>query len=306
MLEVLASVGMLDDDRPAAIVTWFAQQIHELPAQMAAELRVWFVVMREGSTIPPRMRARTDRTTRNHLTYALPALRTFAERYDALREVTRDDVLRVLPTGATHRKDVLFGLRSIFRVLKGRKLTFINPTAGIRTSRLPGRTPLPLQVSELRDALGPANPARAALAALLIFHGVRPRHLRSLHLVDVRDGRLYLDGRVILLAPAVTDRLAAYLDYRSTRWPRTANPHLFINALTATRTTEVTYVWVNDTLGTPAHRFREDGILDEIHATGGDIRRASDMFGLTVPPLLRYLATLNHPDLDGGPGHGQQ
>src|SRR6266542_2378155 len=69
VLEVLASVGMLDDERPAAIVTWFAQQIHELPAQMAAELRVWFVVMREGSTIPPRMRARTDRTTRNHLTY---------------------------------------------------------------------------------------------------------------------------------------------------------------------------------------------------------------------------------------------
>lgn len=44
--------------------------------------------------------------------------------------------------------------------------------------------------------------------------------------------------------------------------------------------------------------FREDRILDEIHATGGDIRRAADMFGLTIPPLLRYLATLNNHDLD--------
>ena len=46
----------------------------------------------------------------------------------------------------------------------------------------------------------------------------------------------------------------------------------------------------------------------------GDIRRASDMFDLTIPPLLRYLATLNHPDLDGegrpipgkSPNHGLQ
>ena len=298
VLEVLSSVGMLDDDRPPAIITWFAQQIRELPDQMAAELRAWFTVMREGSTTPPRMRARTDRTTRNHLTSALPALRTFAERYDSLREVTRDDVLGVLPCGAIHRKDVLFGLRSIFRVLKGRKLTFINPTAGIRSSRLSGRTPLPVQVNELRDALDPANPVRAALAALLIFHGVRPRDLRNMHLLDVRDGRLHIGGRIIPLALAAAERLTAYLNYRVDRWPRTANPHLFINALTATRTTEVTYVWVNDTLGTPAHRFREDRILDEIHATDGDIRRASDMFGLTIPPLLRYLATLNHPDLD--------
>ncbi|GAA0922164.1 hypothetical protein GCM10009558_033870 [Virgisporangium aurantiacum] len=238
-------------------------------------------------------------TIRNHLTVALPALRSFARRYESLREVTRDNVLHVLPSDATRRKDVLFGLRSIFRVLKGRKMAFTNPTTGIRTSRLVGRTPLPLQVSDLRATLDPENPARSALAALLIFHGVRPRDLRNMRLVDIRDGRLHIDGRVVLLAPAVTARLAAWLDHRSNRWPRTANPHLFINVYTAIRTTEVSYVWVNDTLGIPAHRFREDRILDEIHASGGDIRRASDMFGLTIPPLLRYLATLNHPDLNG-------
>lgn len=299
LIEVLADVGMLDDDRPPAIAIWFDHQVRALPGQVRAELEVWFGVMRNGSTTPPRTRPRTDRTIRNHLTFALSAIRSFAEHCDSLREVTRDHVRHVLPTGATRRSNVLFGLRSIFRVLKGRKMTFTDPTAGIRTSRLAGRTPRPLQVSELQEALDPRNPARSALAALLIFHGVRPRDLRSMQLVDVRDGRLHLDGRVVLLASAVTTRLAAWLDHRSNRWPRTANPHLFINVITATRTTEISYVWVNDTLGIPAHRFREDRILDEIHATGGDIRRASDMFGLSIPPLLRYLATLNHPDLNG-------
>lgn len=298
--EVLASVGMFADDGPAVIAVWFERQIQALPTQMAAELRVWFTVMREGSTTPPRMRPRTDRTIRNHLTCALPALRTFADRVESLREISRQDVVDVLPAAVTARKDMLFGLRSIFRILKGRRLTFVNPTAGIRSARLVGRTPLPLDVSQLRDALDPTNPPRAALASLLIFHGVRPRQLRSLRLTDVRDGRLHFDDRVVLLAPAVTARLAAYLDVRSSRWPRTANPHLFLNPLTATRTSQVSYVWVNDTLGMPAHRFREDRILDEIHATGGDLRRASDMFGLTIPPLLRYLATLNHADLDRG------
>jgi hypothetical protein len=37
---------------------------------------------------------------------------------------------------------------------------------------------------------------------------------------------------------------------------------------------------------------------DEIHTTSGDVRRASDRLGMTIPPLLRYLATLNHPNLD--------
>lgn len=85
---------------------------------------------------------------------------------------------------------------------------------------------------------------------------------------------------------------------------RAALPALLIfhNALTATRTTGVTYVWVNDALGTPAHRFREDRILDEIHATDGDIRRASDMFGLTIPPLVRCPATLKPPRPEGVTG----
>ena len=43
--------------------------------------------------------------------------------------------------------------------------------------------------------------------------------------------------------------------------------------------------------------LREDRILHEIHATGGDVRRLCDLFGLSVEGATRYLATIEHPDL---------
>ena len=43
--------------------------------------------------------------------------------------------------------------------------------------------------------------------------------------------------------------------------------------------------------------LREDRILHEIHATGGDVRRICDLFGLTISGATRYLNTVEHPDL---------
>jgi hypothetical protein len=39
-----------------------------------------------------------------------------------------------------------------------------------------------------------------------------------MRLTDLRDGRLYIDEQVILLAPQVGVRLAAYLKYRSSTY----------------------------------------------------------------------------------------
>lgn len=41
--------------------------------------------------------------------------------------------------------------------------------------------------------------------------------------------------------------------------------------------------------------MREDRILDEVHATSGDVRRLMDLFGLTAKGAQRYTATLSHP-----------
>ncbi|WP_370062301.1 hypothetical protein [Streptacidiphilus sp. MAP5-3] len=132
--------------------------------------------------------------------------------------------------------------------------------------------------------------------------GLRINETEKLDVKDWRpdlgvDGRLHLDGRVILLAPQVEQRLRAYLDVRDRRWPLTANPHLFITQFTARRISPVTSAWVNKTLGMTAQSIREDRILDEARESGGDVRRLCALFGVSVGTALRYTATLGHPGL---------
>jgi hypothetical protein len=50
-------------------------------------------------------------------------------------------------------------------------------------------------------------------------------------------------------------------------------------------------------LGLNAQAVREDRILDEVQATGGDVRRICDLFGITVGAALRYTATADPPSL---------
>jgi len=92
-------------------------------------------------------------------------------------------------------------------------------------------------------------------------------------------------------------RLNLHLEFQAQRWPATANPHVFINHVTANRMTQVAYSWVNDRLGILAHRLREDRILDEIQATAGDLRRVGDLLGLRIHSTLRYAKAPSHPDL---------
>lgn len=117
---------------------------------------------------------------------------------------------------------------------------------------------------------------------------------------DLRDGRLFLPHRTVLLADLVRDRLAAYLDYldyRNSRWPRTANPHLFVSETTACGVEPLSHVWINDVLGIPARRLREDRLLHEAEATGGDPRRTYDLFGLSVGAALRSTSTVDQEGL---------
>ncbi|MFI9155423.1 hypothetical protein [Streptomyces sp. NPDC053367] len=105
-------------------------------------------------------------------------------------------------------------------------------------------------------------------------------------LTDLGDGRQFLQDHTVLLANEVRARLEKYRECRAKRWPRTANPHLFISQTTACGTGRVSHVWINDTLGMPARRLREDRLLHEAEATGGDPRRICDLFGLSVGAAL--------------------
>jgi hypothetical protein len=287
--EILTAAGMLCDDRESTLDTWFTRRASGLPDPMAAELRSWFEALRDGTRTPPRLRPRSSATIRVHVARAAPILHAWASQgHQSLREITRQDILDALPVQANQHRQALSAIRSLFRFLKGRRVIFADPAARLRHDRLHNGQPVPLNLDTVREAIHSTQPARAALAALVAFHALRSGQLASLELTDVHDGRLHLDGRVIPLAGPVRERLAAWLDERARRWPATVNPHLFINWYTAVRETPVSSPWISHTLGISPQAVREDRILDEALATGGDIRRLCDLFGLTVGGAERY------------------
>jgi hypothetical protein len=298
--DILADAGMIEDDRIPAIEAWFDRQADGLPAPMVGELGRWFTIMLHGTRTPPRRQPRAQITARLHLIWALPALRAWAAAgATSLREVSAADVRAVLPSSGNPRSTMGAGLRSVFTVLKEQKVTFANPIASTRTGYHEPRQPLPADLALVREALESPDPARAAVVALVAFHGLRAGQIRTLMLTDARDGRLHLRDRTVLLAGPARVRLAAWLDYRARHWPDTANPHLFITMRSALGLNPVGDRWIGLKTGIAGgvQAIREDRILHEAHATGGDIRRICDLFGLSVTAAERYTATLDHPDL---------
>jgi len=298
--EVLADAGLLDDDLTPAIVRWFPGYIADLPEAIRGELTVWFEVMHNGSTVTPRRTPRADTTTANNLRWALPAIRAWAaDGHQSLREITRDDILAGLPASGSPRSCMLQGLRSIFRILKGRQLAFVNPTVRIHIPAGDRRqVPPTVDLTALRAALDSEDVTRAALAALLAYHAIRVHEVGALHLTDVRDGRLHVGDQVIPLADPVRLRLSAYLTYRAEQFPATANPHLFVHARNVQGIRPVTPWWIRHKLGMSAQAVRQDRILDEAHASGGDVRLVCDLFGLSIAGAYRYTNTVGRPDAD--------
>ncbi len=297
VLAVLAANGFLEEDRPASIDTWFTRQTQGLPEPMSRELRTWFTILRQGHVTPPRSRPRHNGTIKTRTLWALPTLRAWADQgHQSLREISRADVLLILPFDGTARATLGAALRSIFSTLKRHNVLFTNPMARLRVGNVERRIPMPLNQSTLRDAFHSPDPTRAALTAVIGFHGLRPREARQLRLTDIHDGRIWLPDRTILLASATQERLDNYLNHRRTTWPATPNPHLFINTLSATTTDPVWSNWPTDRLGVSAQALRQDRIVDEVQANG-DLRRICDFFGVTMSTAEYYATTLNHPEL---------
>jgi integrase len=295
---VLAETGMLEEDRPDVLEAWFERRIAALPGPMAGELRTWYQVLRNGSTTSPRSRPRRPGTVKNLALAAVPTLAAWAdEGCQSLREITREQVIAALPPSGTPRAKLGRALKSIFAILKAHKVVFANPAARVRVGHFERRIPLPANQDLLAAALNSEDPATAAVAALMIFHGLRAAEVRDLQLTDVRDGHCYLPDRVVLLARPVRTRLAAYLDHRHARWPGSINPHFFIHYKSALGTGPVSRHWVNDHLGMPARAIRQDRMVDEALATAGDLRRICDLFGVTIATAQHYTSVLNHPDM---------
>jgi hypothetical protein len=291
--DVLDDAGMLEEDRTPAIERWFATATGDLPTSIRAELSIWFEVMRHGSVTVPRRLPRHDNTTSTQLRWALPTIRQWATEHQSLRAIDAEHVRAVLPSGDTARATMLQGLRSIFRILKGRKAVFVNPTARIRNPSGTTSAPIAIDLAQVRANLVDGRPATEALTALLAFHAVRIYQLAELKITDLYDGRLHINDRVILLAAPARERLGTYLDHRHNTWPTSVNPYLFIHARNWTTTRPCTNWWIRKQLGTSGDRIRQDRILDEAHANGGDMRALCDLFGLSITGAARYASTVN-------------
>lgn len=298
IIAVLETAGLLHDDRVPAVIAWIERMTAGLPSTMIDELGIWFDVLHNGSNTPPRSRPRSPITIRLRLYWALPTLQAWAEAgHTSLREITRADVLAALPPSGNPRATTGHGLRSIFKTLRQHKAIFTNPTARIPVGNVERREPLPIDVDTLRDLLNDPDPACAAIAALLVYHGLKPFELRQLRLIDVRDGRIHLDARTIPLAPPARDRVGRWLDHRQARWPATLNPYVFIGIQNAGGTNPVGPLFAHRALGGISPRaLRTDRILDEVTATGGDIRRLTDLFGITTNAAVRYARILDPDD----------
>ena len=296
-LDVLAAAGLLHDDRLSPVERYFNNHTGGLPEPMTNQLRVKFDEIINGSTQPPRRHPRDPETARLHIAAIAPIARYWAARgIDTFAEIDRDDIITMLPAASARRHSIEQGLRSLFTVLKGRKLVFINPTRAIPATGTNPSIPLPLDTTAIREALESSDAAAALAVALVAFHAIPSRHLRVIQLTDIIDARLTVAGREFPLAAPVLPRLAAWLDHRNTRWPNTMNPHLFINRRTAPRLIAVSRSFAWDQTGLTSQALREDRILDEVNATGGDIPRICELFGINVDTALRYTRTLE-PDL---------
>ncbi|PUB20882.1 site-specific recombinase XerD [Promicromonospora sp. AC04] len=295
-LDVLAAAGLLIDDRPRRVEVYFASKTASLPEPMRTELETWLLVLLDGSKRAPRQRQRDPATARVRILAITPIVTAWAQAgVTTLAEITSQDVYDALPTVPTKRVPALTGLRSLFTVLRGRRLIFTDPTRGVKTEPAPRNIPLPLDTAAIRNALASPDPATALAVALIAFHALTAHQARHLLVTDIVDGRLSLDGRSLPLAAPVRVRLTAWLDYRERRWPHTINPHLFLTQFTAGRLTAPSHVfpWKKTTLRPQA--LREDRILAEAHANGGDMRALCDLFGISIETALRYTATAAPP-----------
>jgi hypothetical protein len=286
---ILQLAGMFHDDREPTINDWFRAQQRDIAQPMVEQMQLWFQMLRDGSTTPPRSHPRRRATIATNISATTPALRAWSRAgHQSLRTIDRQAVLDILPTDASQRRRTLVALRSLFRYLKARRVIFTNPTARIRATAVQPAEVLPIDLEPVRAAITSANPLRAALAALIAFHALRPQQVVAIRLHEIRDGRLHLPDRVIPLAGPVQQRIAAWLDERHRRWPNTVNPHLFLNHYNGIRTTPASPSWVSKTIGVSAQTLRMDRILHEAIVNAGDVRRLADMFGVTIPTAERY------------------
>jgi hypothetical protein len=291
LAEVLADLGLLDDDTTPVIRVWIEGNTRELAPGFAEPVRRWLLVLLDGDA---RAKPRSQATLYAYFGSLRPFLEAWATQYSHLREVTKTDIYAALdPLRGYPRNNALCALRSLFHFAKRRGLIFTNPTTGVKARRVEPAL-MPMTDTEIRAietlATGPAQRLAVALAA---EHAARTNTIRALTLddLDLPNRRITLDGHHQRLGALSYRALRVWLDHRRTTWPRTPNRHVLVNTKTVLDTGPVSGPYVRFCLGRNGFsidRIRADRILHEALTAGPDPLHLSLVFNISHATATRY------------------
>jgi integrase len=291
--EVLASLGRLADDQPAAQERGWEAELAEAAPAIRRDALDWLRAIRDGSA---RSKPRSAKTVSEYRRRLVPILIEWSTSYDHLRQIGREQIRALLDglPDPRSRQGTLSALRSLFGFLARERRVFTNPTTYLTLGRLPAPVvlPVPQQVyHQLAD--NAITPAHRLVLALVAIHAARPAQVRLLRLedLDLGERRIVVAGTPRFLDPLTERVLRAWLDYRRSRWPHTINPHMLISQVTANddRPISKTIVksWFKD-LPTTLDSIRIDRHLDEALTRGPDPLHLAAVFGVCEATAVKY------------------
>jgi integrase len=293
VLQILADLDLLDDDRVPAIYQWIDRKVATYPEPYQPDIRAWLTWLHEGDPRAPGNEAVT--LYRNH-GYAYRALKTISQTRETLREITADDLraeLDKLKGGA--RQMATRALRSLFGFLAKNRKIFRDPTARLKGTAHPIRLITPLDEPLITRATTAATtPVLRLVIALAAIHAARPSSMRRLTLddLDLPNQRITIDGHNRPLGALTHQLLLAWLEERNRTWPHTANQHLLISRVSANELGPVTYSYLKQEL-LLRHRvrlsdLRATRILEEGLRQGPDALHLHKVFGGSTATSMRY------------------
>jgi hypothetical protein len=290
--EVLDQMGLFTDDRAPAVDRWLDRKLHEVAQGIRGEVESWARGLLDGG---PRSAPRARHTAWAYLNEIQPVLLEWSNRYNHLREVTREDVIAARDAASgKQRESRIVALRSLFRHAKRNGQVFRNPTLRIRVPRQDGGVIQTLPQADIDQAVATATtPDIRLIMALAAVHAARPKTIRTMQQddVDLGNRRITLGGHVRPLDDLTCRAVLDWLAYRRSRWPNSANPHLLITQKTAVELGPAGKLWTTRAtrnLTATLERLRVDRQFEEALTHGPDPLHLSLVFGIDEKTAIRY------------------
>ncbi|PJM97805.1 integrase [Streptomyces sp. CB01201] len=277
---------------PASVIDrWLERKLDGMPPGIHRAVEAWVRTLLDGG---PRSEPRSRHTAWAYLGEIQPVLLEWSNRYDHLREVTREDIIaaRDAVTGK-QRESRIVALRSLFRHAKKNGQLFHNPTIRIRVPRQTGSVLQALDQADIDEAIAATTPDIRLIVSLAAVHAARPKMIRTMQLddIDLGNRRITVGGHVRPLDDLTHRAVLDWLDHRRNRWPNTANPHLLITQKPAVELGPAGKLWTTQAtrnLTATLERLRVDRQLEEVLIHGADPLHLALVFGIDEKTAVRY------------------